>query len=141
MDNLDFADLNYWAILVAVAFNQVLGALWYGTLAKPWMADTGITQQDIEAMKGTPRQWYPYVIAIVLAFMFTLGLALLVQGTEADGAVEGLGLGVLAAVGFVFTSQAVNFTFEARPPRLLAINVGYPLISYAVIGILLAVWT
>ena len=140
MDNIDFGDLNYLAILVAVVFNQILGALWYSTLAKPWMAETGMTTEDMEAMKGTPRQWYPYVIAIVLAIVFTLGLALLVQGMEADGAAEGLGLGVLAAVGFVFTSHGVNYAFEGRSLKLLAINSGYPLISYAAIGILLAVW-
>ena len=141
MDNIDFGDLNYLAIIVAVVFNQILGALWYSTLAKPWMAETGMTTEDMEGMKGTPRQWYPYVIAIVLAIVFVLGLALLVQGMEADGAAEGLGLGVLAAVGFVVTSHGVNYAFEGRSLKLLAINSGYPLISYAAIGILLAVWT
>ena len=140
MDNIDFGDLNYLAILVAVVFNQVLGALWYSTLATPWMAETGLTNEDIEAMKGTPRQWYPYVIAIVMAAVFTLGLALLVQGMEADRVVEGLGLGVLAAVGFVVTSHGVNYAFEGRSLKLLLINSGYPLVSYAAIGILLAVW-
>ena len=140
MDNIDFGDLNYLAILVAVVFNQILGALWYSTLAKPWMAETGMTTEDMEAMKGTPRQWYPYALAILLAIVFTLGLALLVQGMEVDGAAEGLGLGVLAAVGFVLTSHGVNYAFEGRSLKLLAINSGYPLISYAAIGILLAVW-
>jgi hypothetical protein len=141
MDNIDFGDLNYLAILVAVVFNQLLGALWYGTFAKPWMAETGMTQEDMEGMKGTPQQWVPYVVAIVLAIVFTLGLALLVQGMEADNAGEGLGLGVLAAVGFVVTSHGVNYAFEGRSLKLLAINSGYPLVSYAVIGLVLAVWT
>ena len=140
MDNIDFGDLNYLAVLVAVVFNQVLGAAWYGALARPWMAETGMTQQDIDAMKGTPRQWAPYVVAIVLAIVFTLGLALLVQGMGADNAGEGLGLGVLAAVGFVLTSHGVNYAFEGRSLKLLTINFGYPLISYALIGLLLAVW-
>lgn len=140
MDNIDFGDLNYLAVLVAVVFNQVLGAVWYGTLSRPWMAETGMTQEDIDAMKGTSRQWVPYVVAIVLAIVFTLGLALLVQGMGADNAGEGLGLGVLAAVGFVLTSHGVNYAFEGRSLKLLAINVGYPLISYALIGLLLAVW-
>ncbi|MDE0605441.1 MAG: DUF1761 domain-containing protein [bacterium] len=140
MDNIDFGDLNYLAVLVAVVFNQVLGAVWYGAFARPWMAETGMTQEDIDAMKGTSRQWVPYVVAIVLAIVFTLGLALLVQGMGADNAGEGLGLGVLAAVGFVLTSHGVNYAFEGRSLKLLVINVGYPLISYALIGLLLAIW-
>ena len=141
MDNLDLGSLNYWAILVAVVFNQALGAAWYSGLAKPWMADVGLTEEDAEAMKGTPRQWYPFVVAVVSAIVFTVSLALLVQGMGAEGAAEGLGLGLLAAVGFIFTSNAINYAFEGRSLRLFLINGGYPLISYSVIGILLATWT
>ena len=140
MDAMDLGSLNWWAIIVAIVFNQVLGAAWYSTLAKPWMAEVGLTGEDMEAMKGTPRQWYPYVLAIVLAFVFTLALALLGQGLEVDSFGEGLGLGVLAAVGFVLTSNGINYAFEGRSLRLLAINTGYPLISYSVIGVLLALW-
>ncbi len=137
---MDFGSLNYWAIIVAVIFNQMLGAAWYSTLAKPWMAEVGLTDEDMAGVKGTSRAWYPYVVAIVLAAVFTFALALLAQGLDADTFGEGLGLGLLAAIGFVFTSHGVNYTFEGRSLRLLAINVGYPLISYCVIGVLLALW-
>ena len=92
-------------------------------------------------MKGTPRQWYPYVLAVVCGIVFTLVLALLAQGLGADSAGEGLGLGVLAAVGFIFTSNTINYAFEGRSLKLFIINGGYPLISYSVIGILLSTWT
>ena len=141
MDSFDLGSLNYWAILVAVVFNQALGAAWYSALAKPWMAEVGLSIEDMEAMKGTPRQWYPYVLAVVSAVAFTLGLALLAQGLGADSAGEGLALGVLAAVGFVFTSNAINYSFEGRSLKLFLINGGYPLISYSVIGLLLGAWT
>ncbi len=140
MDNLDLGSLNYWVILVAVIFNQALGAAWYSFLAKPWMAEVGLTTESMEAMRGTPRQWYPYVIAVVAAIAFTLGLALLAQGLEADSAGEGLGLGLLAAVGFILTSNAINYAFEGRSLKLFLINGGYPLVSYSVIGILLGIW-
>ena len=91
-------------------------------------------------MKGTPRQWYPYVLAILLAAVFTFALALLAQGLDVDTFGEGLGLGLLTAIGFVLTSHGVNYTFEGRSARLLAINAGYPLISYCVVGVMLALW-
>ena len=141
MDSFDLGSLNYWAVLVAVIFNQALGAAWYSALAKPWMAEVGLTADDMEAMKGTPRQWYPYVLAVVCAVVFTLGLALLAQGLGADSAGEGLGLGLLAAVGFIFTSNAINYAFEGRSLKLFLINSGYPLISYSVIGVLLGTWS
>ena len=140
MDNIDLGSLNYLAIVVGIIINQALGAAWYGALGKPWMAEVGFTQEDLEAMKGTSRQWYPYVVAIVSALIFTLGLALLVRGMGAEDFVGGLILGLLAAIAFIVTSYATTYSFEGRSLRLFLINIGYPLISYAIIGVLLAVW-
>ena len=140
MDNIDIGSLNYLAIIAGIIINQALGAAWYGALGKPWMAEVGLTQEDMEAMKGTARMWYPYVVAIVSALIFTLGLAVVMQGMGAEDFVDGLILGVLAAVGFIATSYATTYSFESRSLKLFLINSGYPLISYAIIGVLLAVW-
>ena len=140
MDNLDLSSLNYLAIIVGVVINQLLGAAWYRTWAKPWMADVGLTMEDMEAMKGTSQQWYPYVVAIVAALVFTFVLALLIQGLGANNAVEGLFLGLLVSIGAIATSYATTYSFESRSFRLFLINSGYPVLSYAIIGILLAAW-
>ena len=140
MDNIDLGSLNYLAIIVGIIINQALGAGWYSALGKPWMAGVGLTMEDLEAMKGTARQWYPYVVAAVSALVFTLGLALVIQGMGAEGVVDGLILGLLAAIGFIVTSYATTYSFEGRSPKLFLINIGYPVISYAIIGVLLAVW-
>ena len=84
MSNIDLGSLNYLAIIVGIIFNQVFGAAWYSAWSKPWMAEVGLTQEDMEAMKGTARQWYPYVIAVVSALVFTFVLALLIQGMGAE---------------------------------------------------------
>ena len=140
MDNIDLGSLNYLAIIVGVIINQALGAAWYGAWGKPWMAEVGLTQEDMEAMKGTAQQWYPYVVAIVSALVFTLALAVLIQGMGAKDFVDGLTLGLLAAIAFVVTAYATTYSFESRSLKLFLINIGYPLISYAIIGVLLAVW-
>ena len=51
MDNIDLGSLNYLAIIVGIIFNQVFGAAWYSAWSKPWMAEVGLTQEDMEAMK------------------------------------------------------------------------------------------
>ena len=140
MDNIDLRSLNYLAIIVGIIINQAIGAAWYGAWGKPWMAEVGLTQEDMEAMKGTARQWYPYVIAIVSALVFTLALALLIQGMGTENVVDGLILGLLASVGFILTSYATTYSFEGRSLKLFLINSGYPVTSYAIIGVLLAVW-
>ena len=140
MDNIDLGSLNYLAIIVGIIINQALGAAWYSALGKPWMAGVGLTMEDLEAMKGTARQWYPYVVAAVSALVFTLGLAVVIQGMGAEGIVDGLILGLLAAIGFIATSYATTYSFEGRSLKIFLINIGYPVISYAIIGVLLAVW-
>ena len=140
MDNIDLGSLNYLAIIVGVIINQALGAAWYGAWGKSWMAEVGFTQEDLEAMKGTARQWYPYVVAIVSALIFTLGLAVLIQGMGAADFVDGLTIGLLVAIAFIVTAYATTYSFESRSLKLFLINIGYPLISYAIIGVLLAVW-
>ena len=104
------------------------------------MAEVGLTQEDLEAMKGTARQWYPYVVAIVAALIFTTGLAVLIQGMASDNVLCGLILGLIASVGFIATSYATTYSFEGRSLKLFLINSGYPVISYSIIGVLLAVW-
>ena len=140
MDNIDLGSLNYLAIIAGIIINQAIGAAWYGAWGKPWMAEVGFTQEDLDAMKGTARQWYPYVVAIVSALIFVTGLAVLIQGMGADNFVDGLTLGLLAAVAFIVTAFATTYSFESRSLRLFLINIGYPVIAYAIIGVLLAVW-
>ncbi len=140
MDNIDLGSLNYLAIVVGIIINQALGAAWYGAWGKPWMAEVGLTQEDMEAMKGTAQQWYPYVVAIVSALILIVGLAVLIQGMGAEDFVGGLILGLLASIGFIATSYATTYSFESRSLKLFLINSGYPVISYAIIGVLLAVW-
>lgn len=140
MDNIDIGSLNYLAIIVGIIINQALGAAWYSALGKPWMAGVGLTMEDVEAMKGTARQWYPYVVAAFSALVFIVGLAVVIQGMGAEGVVDGLILGLLAAIGFIATSYATTYSFEGRSLKIFLINTGYPVISYAIIGVLLAVW-
>ena len=40
---MDFAGINYIAILIAAVVSFIFGAVWYGTLGKPWMAAIGKT--------------------------------------------------------------------------------------------------
>ena len=137
----DFGGLNYLAIVVGVVFNMVLGALWYSPilLGKPWMAATGITMEGIEEA-GKGEQYKGYAIAVVVSIVLVLVLALLTHGLGIDEPLDGLVLGLVAGVGLVAASQAPNYSFEGRSLRLFLINLGYSVVGFAVIGVLLAVW-
>lgn len=135
--SLDFGTINYWAVIVSAAVAFGLGAAWYGVFAKPWMAATGITQEVIDAHRGDKTG---YVVAAVTWIIGVLALAGLIQLADAEGAVEGLWLGLLVGVGIVAATQAPHFIFEFKPLKLFLIDEGYPVVGLAIAGIILGAW-
>ena len=117
---------------------MALGALWYSPLlfARPWMAANGFTEEQIRAEGAGIGYGVSVVVSVVLAF----AVALLAEAAGADTALEGLLLGLLVGVGFVATTAGVNYVFESRPRNLYLINAGYPVVSLALIGLLIGVW-
>ena len=137
----DFGELNYLAIVVGVVINMVLGALWYSPVlvGKPWMAAAGITAEDIEEA-GKGEQYKGYAVAVVVSIILVFVLALLTRNLGIDEPLDGLVLGLVAGIGLVAASQAPNYSFEGRSLRLFLINLGYSVVGFAIIGVLLAVW-
>ncbi len=136
---IDLGAVNYIAVIVGAVINMVLGALWYSPVlwAKPWMAANNVTEAQIRA-RGSAN--VGYAVAAVASFLISWALAVLVVATGADSPLDGLGLGLLAGLGFIMTSAAANYMFEARPLKLYLINAGYSLVGFPIIGILLGSW-
>ncbi len=137
---IDLAAINYLAVVVSVIANMAGGALWYSPVlfANPWGRMTGLTREVI-AQRGA-QVYKGYAISIVASIVIVLVLAVLVQATGATTALDGLTLGLLAGIGLVATNQASAYAFEGRPLSLYLINVGYPVVAFAGIGVLLALW-
>ena len=137
---IEYGDINYLAVLVGIVINMAVGALWYSPVAfaKDWMAMTGVTKEYMEEHKD--EAYIGYAVSVVASVFIVFSLAVVVQLARAISAADGLLLGLYAGIGFVAATQAANYTFEARPIRLYLINVGYPVVTFALIGILLALW-
>lgn len=133
------AHINWLAVLVAAAFNVGFGALWFGGLfSKPWMEAMGITLNDIEDV-GIP-QAPAYVASSLAALVLSVVTALFVDWLDLRSMWAGAGLGALAWLGFNATSFIKLVFWEDRRLKLFLIDAGYDLISFMVIGALLAGW-
>ena len=136
--DIDLGELNYLAVVAGIVINMAGGAAWYGILAKPWMAATGLTKEFIDEHKNL--QYRGYAAAIVASILISIVLAILVQASGAEDALEGLAIGLLAGVGLVATVLASIYAFEGRSLKLYLINLGYLLLVFAILGGLFGAW-
>lgn len=140
---MSFHHLNFLAVLVAAISTMLVGFLWYSPVlfAKPWMKEMGYDPNDkakTEEMKKSAGPAYAGSLAASLISAFVL--ALFVHWTRAEGARIGAMTGFHAWLGFVATVQFTGALFAKQSMKLFAINTGYQLVCYLVMGAILGAW-
>ena len=136
--NIDFGDITYLAVLVALVISFVMGAAWYGILANPWMKEVGLTREYAATHKA--RAYFSYLTGAVAWLIAAGALAVIVQLAGADDAADGVVLGLIVGVGFVVTFLALSYSFAFKSLKLFFIDAGYPTVAYAVMGAVLGAW-
>lgn len=122
------------AVLVAAIASYAFGAFWYMTLAKPWMAAAGVTEEQVRGEGGKPDMM-PYIISGVSAII----VAGMMRHVMVMGGIEGLGQSALTGFGiglFLVTPWiATNYGFSMRPRALTLIDGGYATIGCTIMGL------
>ena len=62
-----------------------------------------------------------------------------ILGTN-KGGMEGVQLGTLLAFCFVMTAMGATNLFEKRPLSVIAVNSGYHIVSYGLMGFIIGTW-
>jgi hypothetical protein len=128
--------INYVAVVVAGLTGFPLGFLWYGPLFEaPWMRALGKTRDTITP--PPPSHWALIAFGSLLS---ALTIALVTGWAGADSAVDGVLAGLVLGVGLIVTESFKLFVYEGRTVTLLAINNGYTLVHYAIMGAILGAW-
>jgi hypothetical protein len=135
--------LNWFAILVAAVSSMILGFLWYSPLlfAKAWTREMGYDLNDKAKMDEMRKSaGAAYAGSSVASLLSAFTLALILHGMRA----ESLHFGVMASfhiwLGFVATVQFTGALFAKQSMKLFAINTGYQLVCYLVMGAILVLW-
>jgi len=138
---MQFAGLNYFAIVVAAVVSFMFGWLWYGVLfPKQWMDAVGKTEAEIKGEGG--QSPVPFVIAFIAQIIMAWMLAGIMGHLGPDEVT--LRNGAIAAVfvwfGFVITTLTVNNAFQGSKTALTLIDgghwLGVLLLQGAVIGLM-----
>jgi hypothetical protein len=137
---MDFAGVNYLAVLVATGASFMFGGFWYGVLSKPWMAAAGIDKETIDASRKAGRTTWLMIAAFLSSLVMAWVLAGLIGhlGQEQVTIANGIISGAFVWLGFVATTLVTNHGFQLKLGQLTLIDgahwLGVLLIQGAVIG-------
>ncbi len=129
---------NPAAIIVATLIYFFLGGVWFTTFMNPWLAGIGRTMAELKS-SGVPP-WLGYVVALIMTAILATALSWIIQATGSQTAARGATIAASLWLGFIFTTWATEYAFEARSISILAINTGYSLLGMLLMGLVLGGW-
>ncbi|MFD2169812.1 DUF1761 domain-containing protein [Tumebacillus lipolyticus] len=133
---MDFSELNWLAILVSGLCYYAIGGLWYSPLlfGNAWIRLRKINQWE---MTGSMA---PMIGAVFVNLGSAFILALLLQATGVQGIADGLQTAILAGIT-ISLAIGLNHLFENAKFKLFLLTIGYHLLAYVAMGIILSAWT
>lgn len=128
--------INHLAVLVCALMSLVIGAFWWSPLlfAKSWQRENGLTDEQLANANPLKN----FGLSFVLAYVMSYNLAFFLGSPETNWQ-WGLAAGLLTSI-WVAGMFIVIALFEQRSFKYVAINCGYMVVYFAVIGSILGAW-
>lgn len=133
---MDYLNVNWLAVLLAMIASMALGAAWYTILSKQWLAATGRTMEQIQAGSGgqaTPFIWGAAMLLVMAYFLALLTPMIMGEMSVANAVIVGIHIWV----GFILTSMILNHRYQGTSWSLALIDGGYLLGVVIVQGVVL----
>ncbi|WP_407493832.1 DUF1761 domain-containing protein [Pseudooceanicola sp. MF1-13] len=127
------------AVLVAALAGFVMGAVWYTTLARPWMSAAGIPLDENGKPQGNGSAM-PFVISGVAMILVSGMMRHMFATSGIDGPFAGLVAGLGVGLFFITPWVAMNYAYAMRPRRLTIIDGGYSVLGPGIIGLVLGLF-
>lgn len=135
-----FADINWWAVLVAAAAYFMLGALWYSKalFGNKWAQLVKLDMSNPDLKKGMGTMMFSTFILISIV---CIGLALLIGMINFDdNYLYGIKLGLLTGLAFATTAVSIGYVYENKPTNLYLISNGYHVLGHVIAATILVLW-
>ena len=128
-------DINWFAVVLAAFVPFLIGGFWYSPVLfyRPWLRLNGFTEDSVKGGRPAIIFGTSFVLQLVMAAV----LAMFIHGQALAFAVAA---SVAVGVAWVATAFGVTYLFERRPLALLAINAGYHVVAFFMMGLILGAW-
>jgi hypothetical protein len=137
---MDFSEINFLAVFVAALASFALGSIWYSPLmfGKTWQKAVGLSDNDIKDSNMS----LTFGFSFVLIYIAGLGIAMFQQGHDNTEStlLGGLSHGLFIGLFFVATSYGVNMLYQRKSFKLWAIDAGYQITLFGIMGVIIGVW-
>jgi hypothetical protein len=131
--------INHLAVWILVVVYFLIGWGWYAVWGDTWLNLHAKTATDIERTHNAGA----YVLAFVASIVVNYVLAALFVRLNVTSAAMGLKVALLCWFAFLFVEYAtisVFSAFETNPWPLVCIDMGRPLLGFAISGLVLGRW-
>jgi hypothetical protein len=131
--------INHLAVCVLVIVYFLIGWGWYAIFGNIWLNLHARTMTDIERTHNVSA----YLLAFVASVVVNYALAWLIARLNATNAIAGLKIALVCWLAFLFVEYAtisVFSAFETNPWPLICIDMGRPLLGFAISGLVLGAW-
>ena len=132
---MDFGAVSWLGALIAGIAVFAIGGVWYGPLfGDTWMSATGMTEERARESNLALIFGGTLVLEVIAA----VGLSVILgeDVSPGQGAVQGLWVGLLIAVPVLL----VQALYERKSVTLWALNGGYNVIGFVLMGLVLALF-
>jgi hypothetical protein len=140
---MHYMGVNLWAVLVCAVADMVLGFLWYSPIlfASPWMKLMGYDPNDKAKIAEMQKTAGPsYGMSFIASLLAAAVLGKIITISTVTTPLYGMKIALAIWLGFVTTVQLTGALFTRQPAKLYAINTGYQLVCYVVMGAILGAW-
>jgi len=125
------------AILIATVAAFFFGAFWYSKIAfgRTWMKEAGLSEAACKGKNPVVLLGTTFVLTLISVGVFSFCL-----GQPGPGIKYGAIAGLVIGIGWVATSIGSNYLFEGKSLKFFAINAGFHIVRFMIIGIILGLF-
>ena len=134
-------EINYWAVLIALASSIVVGSIWYTpkVFGARWSKLANV-DMDRPAASATMAIVVTLIVSFVTAWVLAGATSISWHFYGGGYLLNALGTAVILWAGFTAARFITHDAFEGRPTSLTVLNIAHELVTVVIMAIIIGVW-